>query len=145
MRGVVLTVASLLLFAGCASVPLATPEQDGEAKGFIPKADVARLYIYRNPQLAGASAICPITVNGRSVGSLKNGTFVVEDVGPGFSQITVSLGSSENQASVSCAVGQICFVSTGFVGHGIGPPEMVQVSTEVGQSDVQRLDLIKTQ
>ncbi len=43
------------LVSGCASVPMATPEQDAAARNFAVKPDMANIYVYRNETM-GAGA-----------------------------------------------------------------------------------------
>lgn len=61
-------VALLLLASGCASVPMASKEDDAAAKSFRAPSDKGRIYVYRNESMGGAVKI-PITLDGKLKGS----------------------------------------------------------------------------
>jgi len=56
------------LLGGCASVNLAPPEQDSQAKQFRSKSNVSQVYIYRD-QILGSALSIPVKVNGKLLGN----------------------------------------------------------------------------
>lgn len=46
-----LVLAALAILSGCATVPMASPEKDMQAKTFAVKPDKSTIYIYRNERL----------------------------------------------------------------------------------------------
>lgn len=100
--------ALLLLLPGCASVPLASKEQDAAAKQFQAPADKGRIYVYRNEFLGGAVKI-PITLDGRVAGSTLKNTYLAFDVDPGTHE-TGCLGETSGKASVDVQAGQAAYV-----------------------------------
>ena len=66
LTALVLTLL-LALLSGCASVPMASLEQDTQAKDFSPIPNKAALYIYRN-EMFGAAIPMSVSVNGRVLG-----------------------------------------------------------------------------
>ncbi len=82
-----LTLASaaagfVLLFAGCASVPLATSATDTKSKEFLPLPDRASVYIYRNENF-GAAIPMAVSVNKRTLGQTAAKTYFHINVVPG--------------------------------------------------------------
>ena len=74
-----LAVAAL---AGCASVPMASPELDARAKAFATDPAKAGLYVYRNESL-GAAIKMPVTLDGKPVGTTAAKTYLMLMVEPG--------------------------------------------------------------
>lgn len=77
--------ALLLLTAfvtGCASVPMASLDDDTEAKNFTVRADKANIYLYRNEVFGGA---IPLTValDGKVAGQTGPQTYFLWEVEPG--------------------------------------------------------------
>jgi len=89
-------IAGLALLTGCASVPMATPEQDSAAKSFAVKADKANVYVYRNESFGGAVKM-PVLANGKSVGDTVAKTFIKLEVAPGTHTL---VSKSENDAEL---------------------------------------------
>lgn len=66
-------IAILLLLGGCASVPMANPEQDAKIKTFAAKPDKAALYVYRN-ETFGAAIKMTVMLNGNYLGDTASKT-----------------------------------------------------------------------
>ncbi len=81
-----LLVAAALVGAvsvtGCASVPMASPEKDSQAKTFSVKPDKSNIYIFRNESM-GAAIKMPVALDGRLVGDTAAKTFLLLEVSPG--------------------------------------------------------------
>jgi hypothetical protein len=95
---IVAALAGLLLsFAGCASVPMSTPDQDAKAKGFSPLPGRASLYIYRNENF-GAAIPMTVSVNKRMLGQTAAKTYFQLNVAPG--RYTIE-SNSENVSTLN--------------------------------------------
>lgn len=73
---------AVLLLSGCASVPMATMDQDAKAKDFSPAPNKASLYIYRNESF-GAAIPMTILVNGKALGQTAAKTYFRLNLVPG--------------------------------------------------------------
>ena len=63
MKALMLIVAALLM-AGCASVPMASSDQDARAKTFAVAPGKANIYVYRN-EMMGAAIKMPVILDGK--------------------------------------------------------------------------------
>ncbi len=89
-------VASLL--SGCASVPMASMEDDTHAKEFKVDPEKSRIYLYRSESFGGAIKV-PVTLNGRMMGQTAPKTYYVWDVAPGKQDITC-IGESTGSLTI---------------------------------------------
>lgn len=92
-----LALLSLLALGGCASVPMATPQQDAAAKKFNVPAGKSRIYLYRNESFGGAIKMA-VSLDGKTMGQTGPETFFVWDVNPGHHTIE---SLTENTAKLS--------------------------------------------
>ncbi len=95
-----LAVALAVLVSACASVPMATPEQDAEAKQFKAPADKASVYVYRN-ETYGAAATLELLLDGKLVGETAARTYFVLPLRPGSHTLT---SKSENVVNLPIQV-----------------------------------------
>ncbi len=86
-----------LLVSGCASVPMASPEEDRVAKQFRPTPGKATIYLYRNEIFGGAIAM-QVMLDGRPMGQTGPETYFRWVVEPGRHTISVA---AENVAELS--------------------------------------------
>lgn len=99
----------IVVFAsGCASVPMATPEQDAAARSFSVKPDKANIYVYRNETM-GAAIKMPVALNGKLVGDTAAKTFLKLEVSPG-SHTLVSKTENDSSVTVNAVGGRNYFV-----------------------------------
>ena len=93
-----LIVAAVLVgsafVTGCASVPMASPERDSQAKTFSVKPNKSNIYVYRNESM-GAAVKLPVVVNGKIVGDTAAKTFMLLEVNPGKHKL-VSKGETDS-------------------------------------------------
>ena len=104
----VVAVALLLLVSGCASVPMASKEDDAAAKSFQVPSDKGRVYVYRNELMGGAVKI-PITLDSKLVGSTVKHTFFVFDVSPGSHEVGC-VGETPGKVTVDLKGGEAAYV-----------------------------------
>ena len=72
----------VLLLSGCASVPMASMDQDTKAKDFSPAPNKASMYIYRNERF-GAAIPMTVSVNGKALGQTAAQTYFRLNLTPG--------------------------------------------------------------
>lgn len=139
MKNFRLGYTSILLVAvlasGCASVPMASPDMDMQAKQFQVPSGKSRIYVYRNENMGGAIKIV-ITLDGKVLGSNAAKTYFAQDVAPGKHDVGCI---AENTASVSVNApsGKPVFVWQ-EVKMGTWSPKcaMIQVDDQVGRNGV---------
>src|SRR4051812_44403360 len=98
----------VVLASGCASVPMASVEQDTAAKSFATKPGKANIYVYRKESM-GAAIKMPVALNGKLVGDTAAKTYLVLEVPPGQHTIT---SKTENDSAV--AVNAVAAAITSF-------------------------------
>ena len=112
MRSILLVC--LLACAGCpaATIPLADPTLDEEAKQFHPPEGQGLLYVVRQPGTAilGGFVVFPVAIDGTALGAVAPGTYLVLPVTPGLHHVTAL--TIENSAALTVRVdaGQATFV-----------------------------------
>jgi hypothetical protein len=72
----------VMIVAGCASVPMAPPDEDLRAKNFTSPPDKAVLYLYRNEIMASAIAMT-VVMNGKKIGQTGPQTYFRLELSPG--------------------------------------------------------------
>ncbi|MFO0795364.1 MAG: DUF2846 domain-containing protein [Candidatus Brocadiaceae bacterium] len=83
---------------GCATVQMASPQLDQEAKSFTASPEKSNIYIVRGMG-AGLAVIFQIALDGKIIGSIAPNTYHLLAVTPG--QHMISAFSMENSAQVS--------------------------------------------
>ena len=106
--GVVLALLVVAFASGCASVPMASPEQDAAARSFVVRPDKSNIYVYRNESM-GAAIKMPIALNGKLVGDTAAKTFLRLEVAPG-SHTLVSKTENDSTITVNAVAGRNYFV-----------------------------------
>jgi hypothetical protein len=92
-----LAIAAIAInLVGCASVNMATPQQDAAAKTFTAPANNAGIYIYRNETI-GAAVKMDVDVDSQPIGQTVANSFLYKEVAPGKHTNT---SKSENTDSV---------------------------------------------
>ncbi len=91
-----ITVLSAGLLTGCASVQMATSNEDAQAKNFTVNPQSAKLYIYRN-EFMGQAIKMPVELDGKEIGKTISKSFLVTTVAPGKHSL---LSKAENDSSL---------------------------------------------
>jgi hypothetical protein len=101
-------VVLLAIFAGCASVPMASGDADSAAKQFAAPAGRANLYVYRNERMGGAIKM-GVYVDDKPVGQTAARTYLLIPLTPGKHKIR---GHAENNSELDldARAGQNYFV-----------------------------------
>jgi hypothetical protein len=114
IRPSLLTLATLLLLAGCASVPLESAQEDAKGKHFNPPpSDRGSLYVYRQG-LMGAPVPLPVTIASLPETSLGPDTWVWLEGAP--AAIDVRCTGTDGSAALTANVeaGETRFVEVAF-------------------------------
>lgn len=91
-----LSIVAVAGLSGCASVPMATPEEDAKAKEFVAVSGKSNIYIYRNESL-GAAVKMPVLIDGVSVGDTVADSYILRTMDPGKHTI---LSKGENDSTL---------------------------------------------
>ena len=131
------------MLAGCASVPMASPQADAQAKTFAVKKDKASIYVYRN-ETFGAAIAMPVSLDNKLVGRTAAHTYFLLEVEPGTHEIT---SLTENTASVklNAEAGKAYYVWQ-EVKMGMFQPrsDLKQVEEAAGQKGVNECKRIES-
>lgn len=134
-------VASAML-AGCASVPMASPELDSQAKQFTTVPDKAKIYIYRDENM-GAAVKMPVLLNGMSVGDTVAKSYILREVEPGEHTI-VSKTENDAELKLTAAAGKNYYVWQEVkMGAFSARSKLHLVDDAKGQESVKECKLIK--
>jgi|RhiMethySRZTD1v2_1073278.scaffolds.fasta_scaffold2302324_2 hypothetical protein len=133
---------AVVLASGCASVPMASPEQDTAAKSFATKPGKANIYVYRNETM-GAAIRMPVALNGKLVGDTASKTYMVLEVAPGKHTIT-SKTENDSIVTVDAAAGRNYFLWQEVkMGFAAARSNLQQVDETTGKAGVQECKLIE--
>lgn len=143
MKKVVLLCMAVLvaMLTGCASVPMASLDQDAKAKDFTPRPDKATLFIYRN-ETFGAAIPITVSVNERTIGQTASKTYFRFNVNPGRYKIKAH---AENVAelNVDAVAGRNYFIWQEMkMGMWTARANLTQVDDETGHAGVSESKLI---
>lgn len=128
--------AAVLALGGCASVPLATPERDAEAKQFIARPDAATIYVYRDEftTLEQSTDGTVLYISRRLIGATLPKTFFRIDVRAG-EHLLHGLAYDQGSLKVHTRLGEVYFVSLQSI---VGTSHFTLVKPETGKRDILR-------
>lgn len=89
-------VALSAVLAGCASVPMADPQQDAALKTFTIAPNKAGVYVYRNESMGGAVRM-DVLIDGQPIGQTAAKTYLYKEVTPGKHTV---ISKAENDATL---------------------------------------------
>jgi hypothetical protein len=131
-------IAVLLVVAflsGCASVPMASLEEDAKAKNFTVDAEKANIYLYRNESFGGAIGM-PVALDGRMAGKTGPNTYFLWAVEPGSHEVT-SLTENTARISIDAKPGKNYYVWQEVkMGMWTARSQLHEVPEEQGQKGV---------
>lgn len=96
MKKFLVIAAITMNMVGCASVNMATPQQDAAVKTFAVPKENAGIYIYRNETM-GSAVKMEVAVDGMPIGKTTAHTFLYKEVAPGTHTLT---SSAENTSTL---------------------------------------------
>ncbi|HET7201446.1 MAG TPA: DUF2846 domain-containing protein [Burkholderiales bacterium] len=137
---------SAFLAAGCASVPMASKDEDTAVKAFsTPPAGKAGLYIYRNT-FGGQALKKKLYVDGVFLGETANKVYFYKELAPGQHEISTESEFSNNALALKVQAGNNYFVEQFIkIGVFVGGAALKQVSEEEGKKKVLECMLAKPQ
>ncbi len=92
-----LIVGFLAVLAGCASVPMASLQDDSTGKAFAPADGKANIYLYRN-ETFGAAIPVTVALDGKVAGQTASQTYFLWTVEPGRHEISCNAENTETLA-----------------------------------------------
>jgi hypothetical protein len=142
---IILTFSVAVLLFGCASVKMASKEEDTTLKNFsLPPVDKAGLYIYRNSFL-GQAMTKEVYVDSVFIGKTANGVYFYIELSPGAHSISTQSEFSENSIIFDAEGGKNYFAEQFIkVGFFIGGAGIEMVDEQVGMQQVLECELAET-
>jgi hypothetical protein len=142
--GSIIVAVGLLAMAGCASVPMASAEQDQAGKAFVAKGGKARIYLYRN-ETFGAAVKMAVSFDGKTVGQTASKTYYFWDVDPGKHTVA-SLTENTPTLEVNAQSNGIYYVWQEVKMGAFAPRSSLQLVDEAtGKKGVQECKLAQSQ
>lgn len=130
-----LVVAAALLAGGCASVPMASIDDDARAKTHAVKPDKSSIYVYRNETFGGAITMT-VTLNGRVAGQSGPQTYYLFEVDPGTHEVS-SIAENTSAVRLTTAAGKAYYVWQEVkMGLWMARTQLQQVDEETGRKGV---------
>ena len=134
---------SALYLSGCASVPLASKEEDNSQKEFKqPSNDKSGIYIYRKANL-GMALKKTIKVNGKEICETADSTYFYLTVAPGQHLLQTESEIGYNDAELNTVGGENYYIKQWLrPGLIVGGAHLSIMDKEQAQKDIQSLKLI---
>lgn len=130
-----LMLLAALLAGGCATVPMASIDDDARAKSFAVKPDKSSIYVYRNETFGGAIPMT-VTLNGRVAGQSGPQTYYLFEVDPGAHEVG-SIAENTSTVRLSTAPGQAYYLWQEVkMGFWMARTQLQQVDEETGRKGV---------
>jgi len=134
---------SIVLVAGCATVPMAPPEADARAKTFAVEPGKANIYVYRN-EFIGAGIPMTVALNGKVMGQTGPKTYFFWQVDPGRYEIQ-SIAENTSTVALDAQAGRSYFVWQEVkAGLWMARSALQVVDEATGRKGVQECKLIQS-
>jgi len=132
-----LSLSLLLALGACASVPVASPQEDADAKRFgRPDSDRSALYIYRQGWMALGKNVEVAIANGARAELMPN-SYLRLDGPPGPVEISCKADNTDTR-QIEIAPGQTRYVEVAMRAGWWGPScEIAEAPTDQGQAAVR--------
>ena len=139
-----LILLAISYITGCASVPMASKEEDNAKKQFsAPPAGYSGLYIYRNSNFGGALKK-DVFIDGKLIGETAPMTYFYRKVKPGKHTLSTESEFSNNDIILQAKNGENHFVNQYIkMGLFVGGAGLALVSEKEGKSGVLECGLAK--
>ena len=137
-------IIAVSLVSGCASVPMASKEQDAARKTFSqPPADKAGLYVFRNT-FVGQALKKTVYIDSAVIGETANKTFFYKEITPGDHKLSTESEFSDNVITFRADGGKNYFVEQHIkMGVFVGGASLTMVPEEEGKRKVLECGLAK--
>lgn len=127
--------ALVVLVTGCASVPMASLDDDARAKSFAIAPGKASIYVYRNESFGGAIPMT-VTLNGKVAGQSGPQTYFLWEVEPGAHEVG-SIAENTATLKLDARPGQAYFVWQEVkMGFWMARTQLQQVDEATGRKGV---------
>lgn len=138
------TALAVAILAGCASVPMDSPEADAHLKTFpIPPAGQAGLYIYRD-NFAGQGLKKSVKIDGNIIGETANRVYFYRLITPGPHVIATESEFSDNTLNLLAVGGQNHYIRQSIkMGVFVGGADLQVMPGSIAQQDLQKCTLAK--
>jgi hypothetical protein len=131
-----------LALSACATVPMASPDEDKRIKSLVPPNDAGLVYLYRNESFGGGVHM-DVTMDGWPSGQTGPNTFMVWQVVPG-THVIVSKAENDSTIGIDVRAGQRYFVWQEVkMGALYARSKLQLVSEREGMKGVNECQLVK--
>jgi len=139
-------MVSTILLSGCASVPMASKQEDTALKQFTsPSKEKAGLYIYRDT-FVGQALKKNISLDSKIIGETANKVYFYKEVTPGKHELSTESEFSDNSLSFEADGGKNYFVEQYIkMGVFVGGANLKMVDEIEGKKAVQECELAQQQ
>lgn len=129
------------MVAGCASMPMASLQDDESAKRFPVRPDKALIYLYRN-EVFGAAIPISVSLDGQMAGQTGSKTFFLWEVSPGRHQLS-SHAENVSTVEIDAAPGKNYYVWQEIkMGLFMARSQLHQVDEATGRAGVMECKLL---
>ena len=141
-----LSVAALVIgiafLTGCASVPMASKEQDAVSKTFPqPASDKAGLYVFRN-NFMGKALKKAVSIDGVLIGRTANKTYFYKSITPGKHTLSTESEFGDNSVAFQAEGGKNYYARQYIkMGVFVGGAGIEMVSEDEGKREVLECEL----
>lgn len=131
--GIALLLVSIV--SGCASVPMASGDEDAKAKSFAVPTDKSSIYVYRNESFGGAIPMT-VSLDGKVAGQSGPKTYFMWEVEPGSHEVG-SIAENTSTLKLNTEAGKAYYVWQ-EVKMGLWMPRSLlqEVDVETGKKGV---------
>ena len=132
-------VAVILMISGCAATVAMMPETlDVEAKRFSPPPDKANIYVVRPSYFAGSAVLIQVYLDGKILGSVAPGTYLLFEVDPGANKIEVITKENQDAVTLNTEAGENYFVfAVSQWGWWTARARLIELDEEDGRKAVE--------
>jgi hypothetical protein len=136
-NGLATLAVGFATLSGCASVPMASPEQDAAAKQFVaPEGDKVGLYVFRNSNF-GTALKKLITLDGSPLGQTAPMTYFYKDIAPGKHNLKTQAEFGDNEIEFVAEKGKPVFIRNYIkIGTFVHSANLEQVGEAEGKRGV---------
>jgi len=131
---------------GCASVPMASPDQDMTMKKFdLPADGKSGVYVYRD-SFVGQALKKSLYIDGKLIGETANKVYFFKEVEPGEHTLSTESEFSNNDLKFTAESGKNYFFEQYIkMGAFVGGANVKAVSESEGKAGVSQCKLAKSQ
>lgn len=139
-----LVVLFTAYLSGCASVPMASSEEDSKQKQFSPPSQgMSGVYIFRDSNF-GAALTKMLYIDDQSIGASAAKTYFYREVKPGEHKLSTQTEFGNNHLTIKTESDKNYYVRQYIkMGAFVGGASLEQVSEEEGKNGVRECRLAK--